>query len=71
MSAAEILDQLRAMPAAERLGVLAQIWDEFADSDLGLTPAQQAELDRRLEDHQHRPDDVISWSEIKQACRRP
>lgn len=71
MSATEILNRLRTMPAAERLRVLEQIWDEFADAALGLTPAQQAELYRRLEDHQHRPDYVILWSEIKQACRRP
>jgi putative addiction module component (TIGR02574 family) len=65
MSAMEIIDQLRALPPAERREVIEQIWDEFADGDLELTPAQVAELDRRLAEHQANPNDVVSWSEIK------
>jgi putative addiction module component (TIGR02574 family) len=76
MSGAEILDQLRALPAGERQYLVGQIWDEFADSELALTPAQAAELDRRLEDHKRSPNDVVPWSEIKAATegkhgRRP
>ena len=70
MSSAEILDQLRALPAGERRQLVGQIWDEFADSELALTPAQAAELDRRLEDHQRSPNDVVPWSEIKAAIER-
>jgi putative addiction module component (TIGR02574 family) len=76
MSSAEILDQLRALPAGERQQLVGQIWDEFADSELALTPVQAAELDRRLEDHKRSPNDVVPWSEIKAAAegkhgRRP
>jgi len=76
MSSAEILDQLRALPVTERTQLVGQIWDEFADSELCLTPAQAAELDRRLEEHKRSPDDVVPWSEIKSATdqkygRRP
>jgi putative addiction module component (TIGR02574 family) len=67
MSSVEILDQLRALPAAERHQLVGQIWAEFADSELGLTQAQAAELDRRLEEHKRSPDDVVLWSEIKSA----
>jgi putative addiction module component (TIGR02574 family) len=67
MSAVEIIDQLRALPPAERREVVEKIWDEFADRDLELTPAQAAELDRRVADHQANPDDVVPWSEIKAA----
>lgn len=67
MSAVEIIDQLRALPPAERRQVVEKIWDEFADRDLALTPKQADELDRRLADHQARPDDVVSWSEVKAA----
>jgi putative addiction module component (TIGR02574 family) len=76
MSSAEILDQLRALPVTERTQLVGRIWDEFADSELCLTPAQAAELDRRLEEHKRSPDDVVPWSEIKSATdqkygRRP
>jgi putative addiction module component (TIGR02574 family) len=67
MSAVEIIDRLRALPPAERRLVVEKIWDEFADRDLGLTLKQAEELDRRLADHQARPDDLVSWSEIKAA----
>lgn len=67
MSSAEILDQLRALPAGERHHLVSQIWDEFADSELDLTAAQAAELDRRLEDHRRSPNDVVPWSDIKAA----
>ena len=67
MSAVEILDQLRALPAAERREVVERIWDEFADTELGLTPAQAAELDRRLEEHEAHSAEVMPWSEIKAA----
>ena len=68
MSAVKILDQLRALSATKRRKLVGQIWDEFADSELGLTPAQAAELDRRLEEHKSSPDDVVPWIEIKSAA---
>ena len=67
MSAAEIIDQLRSMPPAERREIVEQIWDEFADQDLELTPAQAAELDHRLAEHQANPNEVVAWGDIKAA----
>ncbi|PTY02056.1 addiction module component [Opitutaceae bacterium EW11] len=67
MSAVEILEQLRAMPATERREIVEKIWDEFADRDLDLTPQQAAELDRRLADHHARPEDLVPWNEIRAA----
>lgn len=67
MSAAEILEQLRSLPLTERREIVEKIWDEFADRDLALTPAQAAELDSRLTDHDANPHDVVAWDEIKAA----
>jgi putative addiction module component (TIGR02574 family) len=69
VSALEIIDQLRALPPAERRVAVGKIWDEFADRDLGLTETQAAELDRRLSEHSARPDDVVSWKTIKAATQ--
>jgi len=49
MSSVEIIDQIRAMPSAERREIIEKIWDEFADRELELTPKQAAELDLGLE----------------------
>ena len=69
MSTGEIIEQLRAMPQAERRELVGEIWREFADSDYTLTAKQAAELDQRLADHKARPDDVVSWSAIKAATK--
>ena len=50
MSAAEILEQIRRLPEAERLELVGQIEDEFGVWDDELTPEQIAELERRAED---------------------
>src|ERR1035438_6646931 len=51
MSSVEIIDQIRAMPSAERREIIEKIWDEFADRELELTPKQAAEMDHRSEEH--------------------
>ena len=67
MSSVDIIDQLRAMPSAERREIFEKIWDEFADRDLELTPKQAAELDRRQAEHRAAPNDVVSWNRVKAA----
>ena len=67
MSAGEIIDQIRLLPADERRQVVERIWEEFAADDLTVTPAQAAELDRRLAEHRQNPQDVVAWQEIKAA----
>jgi putative addiction module component (TIGR02574 family) len=37
------------MDASERLALIGELWDSLQDKDIPLTPAQMAELDRRLE----------------------
>ena len=51
----------------ERLALVEELWDSIADSDAGLplTDSQQAELDRRLAEHDAQPDDVVPWDQVK------
>jgi len=49
MSKAEILEELRRMPEAERRELFDIIETEFRDFDDTLTDEQKAELDRRAE----------------------
>ena len=49
MSKAEILEELRRMPEAERRELVETIELEFGDFNNELTPEQMAELDRRAQ----------------------
>ena len=49
MSATEILEQIRRLPAREQLDVAEQIWNDLGGPENELTPEQVAELDRRAE----------------------
>ena len=53
----------------ERLALVEELWDSIAEDSaaLPLSEAQRAELDRRLADHEARPDDVISWADVKDS----
>ena len=55
------------LPVDARLDLIEEIWDSIADQveTLPLTPAQEAEIGRRLNDHDANPDDVIPWETIK------
>jgi putative addiction module component (TIGR02574 family) len=51
----------------ERLALVEELWDSIAEStgELPLTEAQQAELERRLAEHEAHPDDVVPWGDVR------
>ena len=55
MNKAEILEELRRMPEAERRELVETIEMEFGDFDDELTPEEITELDRRAEDALRNP----------------
>jgi putative addiction module component (TIGR02574 family) len=58
------IDQLSV---EERLALVEELWDSIADSgvDFPVTDAQRSELDRRLAEHEAKPDDVVAWEDVK------
>jgi len=62
------LDQLSL---DDRLAVAEAIWDSVArEAEASpLTPAQRAELERRLADSIARPEAVTPWEQIKALAR--
>lgn len=42
------MPSLTHLSAQERLDLIGQLWDSLEDDNVSLTPAQRAELDRRL-----------------------
>jgi putative addiction module component (TIGR02574 family) len=48
-------------------GILASIAAEQVDPD--LTEPQKRELDRRIDDYEANPDDVMTWTEVKASIK--
>ncbi len=53
----------------DRLTLVQELWDSIADhaAAMPITVPQQAELDRRIAEHEANPDDVVSWEEIRES----
>ena len=51
----------------DRIALISAIWDSIAIQPHPplLTEAQRQELQRRLDDHEANPDDVVPWEQIK------
>ena len=60
--------EITQLSVAERIQLAEDLWDSILDqpTDLPLTPAQQQELDRRLQNYQQDPTVGSSWEEVKQ-----
>lgn len=64
---ARIFNQVQELPLDEQLELVEAVWDSIVERNAvpPLTDAQQAELERRLADHEAHPEDVVSWDEVK------
>jgi putative addiction module component (TIGR02574 family) len=58
---------INAMEPEERLRLIGDLWDSLSESpeDVGLTPGQRAELDRRLDRLESGKATLVSWDELK------
>ena len=57
----------RKLGKDDRIRVVEAVWDSIADEpgELSLTPAQEAELKRRIAAHEAAPHETIPWEEVK------
>ena len=70
MSKAEILEEIRRMPEAERRELVETIELEFGDFDDQLTTGQKEELDRRAEEFRKNPRDGIPFEQVREEARK-
>jgi putative addiction module component (TIGR02574 family) len=57
------IDQLSV---EERLLLIQEIWDSIGQDQLPpLSDAQRQELERRLEEDDANPEDVVPWEQVK------
>ena len=55
------------LSVAERIELVQRIWDSIA-ADVEQAPlpdAQRAELERRADDDDANPDDIVPWEQVK------
>lgn len=71
MSTVSLPPEIRQLPIADRLDLVNQIWDSIVEDDKAEqtawepTPAQKAELDRRLEMRKKYPGRSSDWETVK------
>ena len=58
-------DQITRLTPDERLALISQLWDSLEDHQVPLTPAQQTELERRLETLEHDRSQSVTWEILK------
>ena len=66
-------DEITRLSPDERLALIAQLWDSLDEQQVQLTPAQQAELERRLATLEHDRTQTVTWETLKAELeqRRP
>ncbi len=65
MNLDQTIIEISSLPVVERVRVVQAIWASLpGDADLGVSPEQQAELDRRVAAHDADPGSSISREEL-------
>lgn len=66
------LESIDAWPVDDKIEFVHRVWDRIAVQGLvpPLSEPQRAELERRLEALELRPDDVMTWEAIVDHVRR-
>jgi putative addiction module component (TIGR02574 family) len=62
-----ILETAKCLPLPQRIELVEALWEDIIQEgyEPELTTAQAEELDRRLEEHEKNPGDVIAWETVK------
>ena len=63
-------NEIFALPAADRLRLVQDLWDSLEPEHVELEPALREELDRRLAEAEADPDGDLTWDEVKAGMNR-
>ena len=61
----DLRHQIENLSASEKAELLDALWQSLEADALSLTDAQRADLDRRIEQHEQNPSDVIPWEQVR------
>ena len=61
-----LLQELMQLSPAERIELAQDLWDSVGPEEFPpLTPEQEAEIDRRLAEHEKDPSRAIPWEDVR------
>jgi putative addiction module component (TIGR02574 family) len=62
-------EEIRRLPVAERLELIEELWSSLVEAPegLGVSEAQRAELERRLQEFARDPRAGKSWEDLKRS----
>jgi putative addiction module component (TIGR02574 family) len=65
------LNEIVSLSIEDRIHLVQAIWDSIAaeQADIDLTEPQKREIDRRIDDYEMNPDNVLTWEEIKASLK--
>ncbi len=58
-------DEIVRLTPSERLMLIGDLWDSLSDAEAALTPAQEAELRRRLDSFERDRAGAVTWEQLK------
>lgn len=63
-------DEINRLSPQERLTLIEQLWDSLDDADVPVSPAQRAELERRLGSFEQDRGAAVTWDQLKAELAR-
>ena len=60
---------IHQLTAEERLSLIGDLWETLDESEVPVTPAMKAELDRRLGDRESDSSPGIPWEDVLRRLR--
>lgn len=61
----DLRDKIASLSMDEKVYLLDAVWESLESDASSLSNAQRAELDRRIDQHQQHPSDVIPWEQVQ------
>ena len=72
MSLQAVLKEISKLTTEEKLKLVEDLWDELNQhsENIPLTEAQKKDLDKRLDEYEKNPENVLTWEEVKARIHR-
>ncbi len=70
MNINETLSELMSLPVTDRLRVVESLWNSIeSDTPVSLSREQRDEINRRIEEHEANPAELLTWDQVLDRLR--
>lgn len=67
---AALISQVKTLSVAERIELIAAVWETLSSSEVPVSEEEKVLLDARLADMEQNPEDQSTWSEVQARLRQ-